>query len=634
MENRWYITQQTFPALLNRNAIQFGTRRAQIWRTGPSDTQSITYAELWRIVKELASGLMELGIEKGDRAAVMSHTCPQWLWADYSILCAAGITVCVYPTLSAKEMSFIINDSGSKILYVQDEEILEKAIAAWPEMPTLEKIIVMKDDIAHSDPRVLSLSQLRALGVKLLSRDKLLYETRWRSVKITDKMTIVYTSGTTGRQKGAVHTHFSINSACCRDMRIVPEYRPDDVMLSFLPLAHTYERECGHGTAMCAAVCIAYSSPQTLIQDLQVFRPTVFMSVPRIYERIYMAMRDMASQSPVKKKIFEFAIKTGLQLTDARADKDGFIDMSEGIDFTEGIGRWLVFKYKLVDKLVFSKVRERLGGRYRFAFSAAGSLPADLCKVFMAMGIRIYEGYGSTETCNTVNLNRPSKVLPGSVGPLCNGVEGRISEIGEWEVRGDNIVTEYWNNPEATKETFTEDGFYKTGDVVQMLADGYIKIVDRIKGIMVLDTGKNVPTAKIESLFSVSRFVDIVVPIADEKPYVSALVVPKYDAFIQLFDKEGISYDKSKLVFFGEGAARMCIKVGDDFIANEKLKKLVDEDIQAGNKELEEFERIKKYTIINRRFTETDGEMTPTLKVKRNIVLKNFENEIKTLYGK
>ena len=633
MADRWYITQQTFPELLNRNVLKYGTRRAQWWKTGDT-TQSINYAELGFIVKQLTAGLMSLGIKKGDCVAIASHTAPQWIWADYSILCAGGITVCIYPTLSAKEISFIINDSGSKILYVQDEEILQKALSIADEMPTLQKCIIMKDDYKGSDSRVLTLPQVRELGIKLLSKDKLAYERRWRSVDILDPMTIVYTSGTTGRQKGVVHTHFSINAACCRDLRIVPEYREDDIMLSFLPLAHTYERECGHGTAMMAAVTIAYSSPMTLIEDLKVFKPTVFMSVPRIYERVFMAMRDMASKSPVTKKIFEFAIKTGLQLTEARSDENGFVDMSEGINFTEGVGKWLAFKYKLADKIIFSKVRETLGGRFRFAFSAAGSLSADLCKVFMAMGVRIYEGYGATETCNTINLNLPHKVLPGYVGPVCNGVEGRIASDGEWQVRGNNKFTHYWNNPEATNETFTEDGFYKTGDIVQMGPDGYIKIVDRIKGIMVLDTGKNVPSAKIESLFSVSRYVDIVFPIADDKPYVGALVVPKYDVFIELFKKEGIPYDQSKLVFFEEGATRTCVAVGDDFIQNELLRKLVDEDIQQANKELEEYERIKKYVIVNRKFNESSGEMTPTLKVKRNVVLKNFEKEIQELYKK
>jgi long-chain acyl-CoA synthetase len=634
MEDKWYITQQTFPALLHRNATQFGGRRAQWWKTGPTQTTSITYAELGHIVDELSAGLMELGLQKGDRAAVMAHTCPQWVWADYSILCAAGITVCIYPTLSQKELVFLVNDSGARFLYVQDTEMLQKATGAWGDMPTLERIIVLQDGYSGDDPKVLGLAQLRELGSALLARDPAVYEARWRGVDLHDRMTIVYTSGTTGKQKGAVHTHFSINAACTRDCIAIPPYHADDVVMSFLPLAHTYERQCGHGTAMHAAVTVAYSSPQTVLPDLQTFRPTVFMSVPRIYERIYMAMREMASKSPVKKTIFEFAMRTGQQVTEARATKDGFIDMSEGIDFTRGVNPWLVLKYKLVDHLVFRKVRALLGGRFRFAFSAAGGLSADLCKVFMAMGVRIIEGYGATETCNTVNLNRLDKILPGSVGPLCHAVEGRMAPDGEWLVKGPNVITEYWNNPEATREAFTDDGFYKTGDVVQMGPDGYIRIVDRKKGIMVLDTGKNIPAAKLENLFSVSRWIDIVVPVADDRPFVTALVVPKYDAFIRLFDAEGISYDRTDLEFMGEGAARMCVRVGADFIGQQRLKDLVDHEMQAANGRLEEYERIRKFAILSRRFNEAQGEMTPTLKIKRNVVIKNFAGEIAALYPK
>lgn len=634
MQEKWYITQQTFPALLNRNAVMFGTKTAQIWKTGNNAVASITYAEFARIVKQLSSGLIELGLQKGDRAAIMAHTCPEWMRADYSILCAAGITVCVYPTLSMKELVFIINDSGSKMLFVQDEELLKNAISVWHEMPSIQKIIIMKDECITDNPNVMSLNNVRELGIRLLNADKFIYEKRWRSVELWDKMTIVYTSGTTGKQKGAVHTHFSINAACCRDMIMVPSFKDDDIMLSFLPLAHTYERECGHGCAMHAAAAIAYSTPATLVQDLQIFRPTVFMSVPRIYERIFMALRDMTSESRIKRSIFKFAISTGIKLTEARADKNGFIDMSEGIDFTKGVNRWLVFKYKFADAIIFKKVRARLGGRFRFAFSAAGGLPADLCKVFMAMGIRIYEGYGATETCNTINLNRPGKVLPGSVGPVSVGVEGRIAEDGEWQVRGNNVITEYWNNPEATKEAFTPDGFYKTGDIVQMLADGYIKIIDRKKGIMVLDTGKNIPAAKIENMFSVSKYIDMVFPIADDKPFVSALVVPKFDVFIQRFESRGIKYDRAALEFAGEGAMRTCVGTGSDFIANEMLKRRVDEEIQRANRELEEFERIKKYIIISRKFTEANGQMTPTLKVKRSVVLAEYKKEIQEIYTK
>lgn len=630
---KWYIASQTLPELLNRNALRFGNRRAQWWKDGPGSTASINYADLWILIKEAAAGLMELGFEKGDRGAVMAHTSPQWIWADNAIICAAGISVSIYPTLSAREALYMINDSGSKYLFVNDELILERIYEVRQKMTSLKKIILLNGSNRKGHPDVLTFEQLRLLGIGLLSRDRLAFEKRWRSIELTDMMSIVYTSGTTGRQKGVVHTHLSFNAACCRDLRIVPVYRPDDVLLSILPLAHTYERECGHGTATMAAVTIAYSSPQTLLQDLDIFKPTVFMSVPRIYERIYMALRETTSGSFLKRAIFKFAMGTGLKLTEARADADGFVDMSEGVNFTKGVGLGLLLRYKLADALVFKKVRARLGGRFRFAFSAAGSLAADLCKVFMAMGLRIYEGYGSTETFNTVNLNLPHKVLPGSIGPLCNGVEGRISEIGEWEVRGDNNFLEYWNNPEATRESFTEDGFYKTGDIVEALPGGYLRIIDRIKGIMVLDTGKNVPAAKIESLFTLSGYIDQVVPVADERPYVSALIVPNFGAVCELFEQEGIPFNKELLEFTEQGGTENCIAAGEDMVNHPRLRDLLDEEINRANMELEEHEKIKEYVILKRRLTEETGEVTPTLKLKRNVVMNNFSREIDEIYG-
>ncbi len=629
---KWYISTQTFCELLARNVDQFDSKTAQCWKDEQNEVQSLTFSHLGKIVEETACGLMDLGIEKGDRIALMAHTCPAWMQTDYAILCAGAVTVCIYPTLSAKETAYIVNDSGARVLFVQNAEILQSVLKERASMPYLEKIVVMDEKYSSDEDGVLSSTRLREMGREFAKTSPGAYEKRWQSVKLEDRMTIVYTSGTTGRPKGAVHTHASVNAACRRDMMILGELSPEDVFLSFLPLAHTYERECGHGVAMHCAATIAYSAPKTMVDDLQVFKPTIFMSVPRIYERIFMAMRAKAQASPVKKAIFDYALSVGKKVVDTRADKDGFVDMAPETDLFSGLPFSLKLQYKLVDKILFSKVRDLLGGRFRFAFSAAGALSADLCKVFMAMGVRIYEGYGATETCNTVNLNHPDKVLPGSVGPLAFGVEGKIAPDGEWLVKGPNNMLGYWNSPEATAEAFTEDGFYKTGDIVEEMADGYIKIVDRKKGLMVLDTGKNVPSAKIESAFALSKFVDMVVPVGDNYKFIAAFVVPDFDAIMAHFDENEIEYDHSSLTFADTNAARICVAVDDAFIEKEELKALVAREIEEANQSLEEYERIKKYKILNHRFTEQAGEITPTLKLKRNVVLQRLKPEIEAFY--
>lgn len=637
VNSRAHLSYETLPEMFCASAIRHADLPCQCWKTGPGTTDSNTYGQVYMIVKDLAAGLMELGLEKGDRVSVMATNCRQWLWTDYAILAAGAITVTIFPTFSVSEMSFIINDSGSKFLFVRDLEGVNKVQEGIDSLPHLEKVIVMEDcDLPDSDLFVL-LSTIREKGKKYLTKNPYAYEKRWRSIELWDPATIIYTSGTTGEPKGVVHTHQSIaaaNALCLRSfVEDGMEYTNDDTILSFLPLSHSFERQCAQWIAFEAGIKIAYAEkPSTIMADFQIFRPTVFCSVPRIFERIYLALQQAAAQTPESAAAFERAMEIGQRVTEARMDEQGHVDMREGIDIAADLPEDLRKEYQWAEETVFSKVRMLLGGRYRNSWSASASLPPDLCKAFMAMGIRIIEGYGSTETMNAINLNRLGAIKPGSIGPLRDINEGKISEQGEWLVRGEQLFREYWNNPEETAQAFTEDGFFRTGDVVEIDEDGYAKIVDRIKGIMVLDTGKNVPRAKIEDAFSTSNCVEQICAIADERKYVSALVVPSFEYFIKYFDENNIPYNKDEVVYFGEGADRICIKVGEDFISRPELLEKVQADIDRVNEGLENYETIKKFSLVNRRFVEPMGEVTPTLKLKHRNILKNFAEQIDKLY--
>jgi long-chain acyl-CoA synthetase len=305
--------------------------------------------------------------------------------------------------------------------------------------------------------------------------------------------------------------------------------------------------------------------------------------------------------------------------------------MSLDFDLAGRLPLGLRLSYKLADK-VLSRVRNLFGGRLKLAFSAGASISAELSTLFYAMGFRIVEGYGLTETCTACNCNPLTGLKPGKVGPPANGSLGRIAEDGEYQTTGAGLFIGYLNKPEETAEAFTRDGWFKTGDLGEFDEDGYLKIVDRKKAIIVLSTGKNVAPAKIESLFSTSSIIDQVFVIGDEKKYISALLVPNFNHLIELFKKERIPFDEDSLAFANVGGAQMCVQVGDDFINQPALREMIDKEVQAANKSLEGFEAIKKYAVIPRRFLEETGELTPTLKPKKRVILEKYHQVVEGLY--
>ncbi len=632
----------TLPEMFNRSMIRFGDCRCQLFQPDPAhpqQTASLTYSEVFMIVKDLTCGLMSLGLQPQDRVAIMSYNCPQWLWADFSILCAGAVTVTAYPSLSAGEMKYIINDSASRILYVRDSDGIKKALSALEEMPSLEKIIVMDEQTQLPDnDKFVHLSLVRQLGKEYLFRNPYAFKKACKKVNEWDMATIVYTSGTTGNPKGAVHVHETFMSATAGGNTrfngngfMLDE---NDICLSFLPLSHTYERQCGQMSAICSGGTIAYAEqPATIMRDIQVFHPTWFNSVPRIFERIYVAMRDAASATPEKKAAFEKAVYIGLRVVDFQTNEEGFVDMSPGRDLMEGLPEDLRKDYEWADTAVFSNVRALLGKNFCFANSASASLPPQLCKLFMAMGVRIYEGYGLTETMNAINYSHMKAILPGSMGPATAFNELKMAEDGEILARGGSIFLGYYNNPEATAEAFDADGFFHTGDIGvtvhnSQLGIDYYKIIDRKKSIMVLDTGKKVPRAKVEGRFSTARYVGQVCAVADDRKFVSAVVVPIFDVVIATLGTQGIKFDESQMV----RVDGITVKVGNDLANHPEVRRLIDQDIAEANLGLETYEQIKKYHIASRVFMPDLDEVTPTLKLRYRHVVKNFATEIDRLY--
>ncbi len=605
--------------------------------TGPDSTTSLTYAQVGWIVKDLCCGLMDMGIEKADRICLMAANCAQWLWADFAILCAGAVTTTIYPSASVREMSYIVNNSGGKMIFVRDQAGIDKVLQCLAEMPTLRKVIVMENIDLPDNPIFIKLDDVVLAGRKYQARHPLAYEKRWRSVDLFDWCTIVYTSGTTGDPKGALHTHNSISGANIIDYQLFAkneyDFNEEHVQFSFLPLSHTYERQYGMIIAIDRGVTIAYNqNASTVMEDFKTFKPTYMVAVPRLFERIYIAIKSKYNASPELKAKFEKAIEIGLKVIDFHSDENGFVDMSWDKDYSVGLPEDLKEQYAWADQEVFKDAREMLGGRFIVAVSASASLNPVLVRIFLAMGIRIDEGYGLTETCNTTTYNNMKKVLPGSIGPFAPGVEGRLAEDGELEMRGPNCFLEYFNNPQATAEAFTEDGFFKTGDIARFGPDNYVFIIDRKKGLIVLDTGKKVPRGKVESQFSTSDYVQMLCVAGDDKPYVTALIVPKFDYFIHYFKTHGIEFDESQLEYVGEGNDRTCVKVGPEFIEKQALIDLVEADIAEKNQALEKHETIKKYKLLTRQFTVDLDELTPTFKSKYKNILKHFADEVEAIY--
>lgn len=599
----------------------------------------ISWGDAAARIENYACGLMSIGLGKQDMAGIMAASGPYWTQADLALACANGVSVAIYPTLSFKEVSYILNDSGSRFLFLRGEHILKMVLDGFDQVPKLEKIIVMDREYISHDSRVISMGDLEKAGIewKKDSKNFEAYLARRDGVVLDDIYTILYTSGTTGQGKGVVLTHHN----CSSRMYGVNEFfnycgmgfKTEYTTLCFLPLAHIFDRGSCQGAAIYNGCTIAYAdSPGTLLDDLQRYNPHWINCVPRLYEKIYIQLQQKMGESGPKRKLFDWALKIGEEVFMQRYDAEtGSYNMGHDFDITGNLPLGLKIKYKIADKL-FSKVRALFGKNFKHSFSASASISPELLKFFYIIGIRVSEGYGSTESFNACSNMPLMACKPGSVGLASNGSRLRISEIGELEISGAGVFKQYWNKPQETAESFTPDGWFKTGDKVEVDKYGYYKIVDRIKNIICLSSGKNVAPAKVESRFSTSPYIEQVFAIGDERAVISTLIVPSFTYFKEKFDNEGIEYDKSQIVIDNSAGTPIVVKVGADFIEKGNIRGLIADEVARANSDLEGFEHIKQYTILTERFTEQNGMLTPTQKTKKKVILETYSSEIDRMY--
>lgn len=554
-------------------------------------------------VEEVSAGLMSLGVKGTDRVAVMGENRPEWAYADIGALCARATSVTIYPSLPANQALYILNDSGAKVAFASNAKQAEKLLSVKSQAPSLEHIVVMDEIDMEGTMRM---SALRDLGRKSLASDKDLVRRSAKSVTPDDLATLIYTSGTTGDPKGVMLTHGNIGSNIeAAGKAVFMWLSAEDSYLSFLPLCHVFERMGGLYTMLHRGVTIAYAeSFEKVPANLLEVRPTILVSVPRLYEKVMTRVRDkVAGASPFKQKLFAMAEGAG---------REAFLARQRG----EGVPLGAKLTLALLDGLVLKSVRAGLGGNVRLAVSGGAPLPRETAIFFGSMGIPIFEGYGLTETSPVITVNTPNDHRVGSVGKRIEGVEVKIAEDGEICSRGPHIMTGYYNKPDATKDAIDADGWFHTGDIGKFDDDGYLFITDRKKDIIVTSGGKNIAPQPIEGMLKTHPLMSEVVMVGNKRNFPTALIVPNFDTLGRWAGEQGLGSPSR-----------------DELVANPKAIALYESTVTTLSKDLAQFERIKKVTLLAKDFSIEAGELTPTLKVKRRVVENKYQDLIDKMYS-
>jgi long-chain acyl-CoA synthetase len=576
--------------LLHEMVHRYYNRHALIWKE-ENTWHRMTYSEFWQRVQSLAYGLQKLAIQPKSKVAILSNNRPAWTIADFAILACGAVSVPIYPTLTESQIGYILDNSDVEIIFAETRELAEKVRAAATDK--LRCIILIEQASCENNINILSFTDVLETGYEMLQGLGPL--TSWQEVDEQDLATICYTSGTTGNPKGVMLTHYNLIANILKTSSYIP-IAETDTALSHLPLSHIFERTCGQFTVLLAGGSYAYAENiNTVAQNIVEIKPTLLMSVPRFYEKVYAGvMKTVQESSGFKRWLFKTALKTGKQ---------------------HGKKKTLFTRlfHPLFDKLVFSKIRDKMGGNLRLLVSGGAALSPYIAEFFAAIGLKLSEGYGLTETSPVISTNPVYDIRIGTVGRPIPGLEVKTAEDGEIIVRGPSVMAGYYKNPEATAEAFDEEGWFRTGDIGE-LKDGYLRIIERKKNILVLATGKNVAPFPIESALSQSPYISQAILFGDKRKYVTALIVPDFSALRKWAEEKGLSPEIPKL------------------LQQEEVTALYEQEIKRTLTAFAPFEIPKKFTLLSRDLSMEDGELTATLKVRTHVLKQHFQEEIETMY--
>jgi long-chain acyl-CoA synthetase len=586
---------KTIADLLPLAARKYGSKRAVTYKDASGQWVSKSFAEVGDVVKDLSLGLMDLGIEKGDKVSILANTRPEWTYVDFAALTAGATVVPIYQTNSPEECQYVLENSDAKAVIVEDEEQMEKIRAVRSQLPKLEHVI----RIEGSSDDAISIEELSKRGA---ARDDVEWEERWSSVNGDDICTFIYTSGTTGPPKGCVITHGNYRSMV--DMSLEESVLDtDSTTYLFLPLAHSFALLIQF-LSFDLGGNIAYweRDPLKIVPNLVEVKPEYFPSVPRIFEKIYTAATgNVEKEGGLKKAIFNWAVGVGKKVREReRAGKP--------------LGFLLQRQYALADKMVLSKIRALFGGNIKNCVTGAAPINPEILRFFDAAGVLILEGWGMTETSTAATVARPDAFKFGTVGRAFRDCQIKIADDGEILVKGPNIFQGYYKNEEATKETIV-DGWLHTGDIGELDSDGYLKITGRKKDIIITAGGKNITPANLEAEMKQSQWVSQCVVVGDRRPFLVALVTLDPEECAKLAEEKGWPTDMSELARHPE------------------MRALIQAHLDQINEKFARVEQIKKFEILPADLSQEGGELTPTLKVKRNVVADKYESEIEKLYA-